>query len=206
MALTDTAIRGLKPKERAFQVADGGGLVLEVMPGGGKVWRLRYRVRGKAEKVTIGPYPAISLAKARLRRAEAKVKIVEGGSPARDKQTQKRAEREADLADDSVGSFARHWLTEFAEKANKDPRNIRRYVEKEVIPALGSKKLADVSPADVLAPCDKIKKRGADQSALAVRRKSWSTKAAISIPSARIATLSVECEIGRCRLERLGST
>lgn len=58
MALTDTKLRNLKPGEKAYQEADEGGLFVEVMPGGAKVWRLRYRLAGKQEKVTLGDYPS----------------------------------------------------------------------------------------------------------------------------------------------------
>ncbi|WP_223163452.1 Arm DNA-binding domain-containing protein [Methylococcus geothermalis] len=49
-----------KPAGKAYQSADGGGLFVEVMPGGAKVWRFRYRLGGrgsKQEKVTLGNYP-----------------------------------------------------------------------------------------------------------------------------------------------------
>jgi integrase len=169
VALTDTAIRALKPREKPYQAADGGGLVVEVMPGGAKVWRLRYRLAGKAQKVTIGHYPAVALAKARLERERLKVALAEGRSPAREKQEAKRLAVELAHADNTVEAFARFWFSEVAEKANQDPRNIRRYLEKDVIPRLGAKQLADVTPTDVLDLCDRIKKRGADQSALQVR-------------------------------------
>ncbi len=169
MALTDTAIRALKTREKPYQRADGGGLVLEVMPGGAKVWRLRYRLAGKPEKVTIGHYPAITLAKARLRREEARQDIAGGRSPARDAQAIKRAQREPGAGGNTLAEFARFWLAEVVEKTNRDPRNVRRYVEKDIVPELGAKRLADVTPPDVLDLCDKIKKRGADQSALQVR-------------------------------------
>lgn len=170
MALSDTGIRNLKAKEKPFQKADGGGLVLEVMPGGAKVWRLRYRLAGKPQKLTIGQYPAVSLSKARLERERVKVAIVEGRSPAKEKQQAKRTARELAHADNSVKSFATFWLTEVVEKSNQNPRNIRRYVNKDIVPVIGAKQLPDVTPADVLDLCDRIKKlRGADQSALQVR-------------------------------------
>lgn len=169
MALTDTGIKALKEREKPYQVADGGGLVIEVMPGGTKVWRLRYRLIGRPEKLTIGHYPAVSLAKARLRREEAKVAIAEGRSPASEAQATKRALRDPGVGGSTLGEFAQFWLTEVAEKTNKNPRNVRRYVEKEIIPLLGTRRLGDVRPEDVLGLCDRIKKRGADQSALAVR-------------------------------------
>ena len=58
MALSDTGLRKLRPRKKAYQRADGGGLFIEVMPGGKKVWRLRYRLRSKQEKVTLGSYRA----------------------------------------------------------------------------------------------------------------------------------------------------
>ena len=58
MAISEVKLRNLKPKEKAYQEADGGGLFIEVLPGGGKVWRLRYRLFGKQEKVSLGEYPA----------------------------------------------------------------------------------------------------------------------------------------------------
>lgn len=169
MALTDLSLRALKPKERAYQVSDGRGLVIEVMPGGAKVWRFRYRENGKPQKVTIGHYPDFTLSKARLAREELRDALDEGRSPALEKQVEKRDERELALADNSVESFARFWYAEVVEGVNKNPRNVKRYIDKDIVPALGTKQLAHVTPTDILALCDKIKKRGADQCALAVR-------------------------------------
>ena len=169
MSLTDLALRALKPKERPYQLSDGRGLVIEVMPGGAKVWRFRYRENGKPQKVTLGHYPDFTLHKARLSREQLRDALKEGRSPVAEKQEVKREERERALADNSVASFAAFWFSEVVEKTNKAPRNIKRYIDKDIIPELGKKQLKEVTPTDVMALCDKIKKRGADQSALAVR-------------------------------------
>lgn len=66
-------------------------------------------------------------------------------------------------------SFARFWYAEVVEKVNKNPRNVKRYIDKDIVPSLGTKQLADVTTTDILELCDRIKKRGADQCALAVR-------------------------------------
>lgn len=200
MALTDTKLRNLKTGEKAYQEADEGGLFMEVMPGGAKVWRLRYRIGGrgsKQEKVSLGEYPTYSLAEARTWRDDCKVLIGRGLSPMvlkrgdpisddtkpevkemvqaflknwcwRAVEKAKAKESEA-LASDTVESFARHWYAEIAEPANSNPRNIKRVLEKDVIPAIGSKQIADVTVSDVLAITDKIKDRGADQMALQTR-------------------------------------
>jgi hypothetical protein len=92
VALTDIKIRALKPRDRAYQIADGRGLVIEVMPGGAKVWRFRYRQDGKPQKITIGHYPEFELAKARLQREELRIAIADGRSPAVEKAETKQAE------------------------------------------------------------------------------------------------------------------
>lgn len=38
--LSQLEIRYAKPKDKPYRLADGGGLYLEVMPTGGKLWRL----------------------------------------------------------------------------------------------------------------------------------------------------------------------
>ena len=56
MALTDTALKALKPREKVYTVSDERGLYVEVFPTGGLVWRFRYRLNGKGEKLTLGKY------------------------------------------------------------------------------------------------------------------------------------------------------
>lgn len=200
MALTDTKLRNLKPGEKPYIETDEGGLHLEVMPGGAKVWRMRYRIGGrgsKQEKVSLGEYPTYSLAEARTWRDDCKVLVGRGLSPMALKRgdpipddtkpevkeiaqaflqnwcwrtVEKTKAKEAEaLAGDTVEAFARHWYAEIAEPANSNPRNIKRVLEKDVIPAIGSKQIAYVTVSDVLAITDKIKARGADQMALQTR-------------------------------------
>ena len=200
MALSDTRLRNLKPAEKGYQEADEGGLFVEVMPGGAKVWRMRYRIGGrgaKQEKITLGDYPTYSLAEARTWRDDCKILAGRGLSPMalrrgdaipdetapavkelaqafiRDwcLKTREKAKikEEAAREADTVEAFARRWYAEIAEPANSNPRNILRALEKDVIPAIGAKQVADVTVTDVLAITDKIKNRGADQMALQTR-------------------------------------
>ena len=52
-----------------------------VQPNGSKLWRLRYFYLGKERSLSIGAYPAVSLADARARRDEAKQQIAAGTDP-----------------------------------------------------------------------------------------------------------------------------
>jgi integrase len=200
MALSDTRLKNLKPADKGYQEADEGGLFVEVMPGGAKVWRMRYRIGGrgaKQEKITLGDYPTYSLAEARTWRDDCKILAGRGVSPmalrrgdaipddavpavkelaqafirewclkTREKaKVKEEAAREAD----TVEAFARRWYAEIVEPANSRPRNIKRVLEKDVIPAIGVKQIAEVTVTDILAITDKIKNRGADQMALQTR-------------------------------------
>jgi len=165
MALSDTKLRNLKTKDKPYQLADGRGLFIEVNPGGKKTWRLRYRMNGRQEKVTLGEYPAHSLADARQWCEECRAMVAKGVSP----MLAKREEKAALKIPDKVEPFANQWLTEVVEKTNKNPRNICRILKKDVIPAIGKKRLSEVTVADVLAITDRIKARGSDQSALLTR-------------------------------------
>jgi integrase len=66
VALTDSAIRVLKPRDRAYKVSDAKGLYLQVTPAGGRLWRMKFRAAGGVEKkLSFGGYPEVSLKEAR---------------------------------------------------------------------------------------------------------------------------------------------
>ncbi|WP_017772320.1 tyrosine-type recombinase/integrase [Paraburkholderia kururiensis] len=165
--LTDTRIRALRPKAARYPVSDGAGLILEIMPSGSKFWRYRYSLHGKRQSpVTIGEYPAVSLAAAR-ERARRYTEIVSSGvSPVADA----RKDRGATKRLDTVRDFAGYWIEEqMADKSAEYQRTTKRALEKDVYPAIGNKAVAEVTPGDVLAICDRIKKRGAPKMALHTR-------------------------------------
>jgi integrase len=175
MALSETRLRSLKPRQTAYQVADGGGLHVEVLTSGKRVWRLRYRLAGAQEKVTLGEYPAFSLIDARLWREECKGAIAKGESPMRLKQSKKadaREESEAHAGRETrtVRGFAEKWLAEVVAKDVRDPTSIKRCLTKDVFPAIGQKRLDEVTPAHILEITDKIKDgRGSPHAALLTR-------------------------------------
>ncbi|MDQ1086169.1 integrase arm-type DNA-binding domain-containing protein [Siphonobacter sp. SORGH_AS_1065] len=93
MALCDLDCRQARPKEKAYRLFDSGGLYLNVMPTGKRVWRLRYYFLGKEKLLTIGPYPVITLSKAREKRDLAKQSVIEGIDPSLQKQELKKLAR-----------------------------------------------------------------------------------------------------------------
>lgn len=72
MALSDTRIRGLKPQDKPYKVADERGLFLLISPNGSRLWRLKFRIDGldaqgrfkKVEKLlSLGAYPSRPVAR-----------------------------------------------------------------------------------------------------------------------------------------------
>ncbi|WP_211453226.1 tyrosine-type recombinase/integrase [Collimonas antrihumi] len=165
--LSDTRIKALKPKAGRYPVSDGGGLILEVMPSGSKIWRYRYSLNAKRQApVTIGNYPAVSLADARERARHYTEIVAAGVSPIADA----KRDRGASKALNSVREFADFWyIAEIASKSESYRNSTRRQLDKDIFPAIGNKALSDVNAGDVLAICDRIKGRGSPQAALVTR-------------------------------------
>jgi hypothetical protein len=166
--LTDTTIRSLKPRERRYDVTDRDGLQLEVHPSGKKVWRYRYRLHGKREKLTIGPYPAVSLRDARSRRLAAEELVQKEQSPALAKR-QSQADRRLGTAIASVEDLSNSWIENVLRPANKRAFQDEVYVRRDLLPRIGALKPADVTAADVWACAEAVLKRGHAQAARRVR-------------------------------------
>jgi integrase len=165
MPLTDTALKALKPKDKPYTLADERGLYVEVFPTGGIVWRFRYRLNGKAEKLTLGKYPALTLKNARLKRDEAAQSAAMGHSPARQKQLAKVAEADAT----TITEFGERFFREVVTKDRRDISIPRRYFDKAVVPAIGSRRVGDVTTEDVRAIIWKKKDEGFDAAAGNIR-------------------------------------
>jgi integrase len=164
MSLTDTKLRSLKPKSARYEVADKGGMFVEVMPSGIIAFRYRYWLHGRKEKVTIGSYPEKSLKDARRIHDSYRSLVESGQSPAREKQ----AEKQAILSAESFEDFAESWLKDNGH-GERWQATQKYWLKLDVYPAIGNRKLTDITAADVLALLDSIKRRGSPQSALRVR-------------------------------------
>lgn len=86
--LTDSFIKACKPKDTPYKVSDSARLYLLVSTSGSKTWKWNYRLDSKDSTYTIGEYPSIGLAQARILRDEAKAIVVLGIHPLQQKKIQ----------------------------------------------------------------------------------------------------------------------
>lgn len=159
MALTDTAIRNAKPKDKPFKMGDDKGLYLLVQPAGGKLWRFDYRHGGKRKTLALGSYPDVSLAEARGRRDDARRQVANGVDPSDVRKAEKAAKVEAGantfeaLAREWMATKGREWSASYASKTLSA-------MERHAFPAIGKRPLVDIVAPDLLAMLRAIECRG----------------------------------------------
>jgi hypothetical protein len=136
--LTDVKIRQAKPREKAYKLYDAGGLYLTITPNGARSWRYDYRLAGVRKTLTIGLYPAVTLADARECHVEARRLVARGICPALSKQKGRKAAVES--AANTVRALGESWFTELAEHRSATWReNARRWLDDRIYPDLGSR-------------------------------------------------------------------
>ncbi len=166
--LTDIQVKNVKPQEKEITLFDGGGLHLLVTPSGGKLWRFKYRHQNKAKKMTLGAYPAITLADARVRREDAKKLLANGVDPGEMKKALKQATVE--LVENSFEIVAREWITKFSGQWSQvHTTTIKDRLEKDVFPYLGAKPVAEIKAPELLAVLRRVETRGALDTAHRIR-------------------------------------
>jgi integrase len=166
MPLTDIQIKALQSRDKRYLVSDGRGLSLDVLPSGFKSWIYRYTLNGKAEKITLGPYPDLTLKAARERRDKLAGEVVAGRSPA----AQKKARREGGGGHQTVRLFGDRYYREQVMRNRKRPTEILRYLEREIYPAFGDKLLKDVTALDVQALVYRKRDNGREAAAIMIRQ------------------------------------
>jgi integrase len=165
--LTETQIRALTPRDKRYFLADGNGLVLEVMSTGSKFWRFRYTLNGVRQPLaTIGDYRKISLRVARERARKYAEMVAGGTSPVATARRDRGAEKRADVVREGAELYLANGMT---GKSDDYRQATRRALEKDVLPAIGGKRIGEVTAADIAAIGEHIKNRGAPKMALHTR-------------------------------------
>ncbi|SMG37041.1 tyrosine-type recombinase/integrase [Paraburkholderia susongensis] len=203
--LTESQIRALEPRATRYCVADGNGLVIEVMTTGTKVWRFRYTLDGKRQPLaTIGDYRMISLRVARAKAQKYAALVAQGVSPVATARRDRGAESKADVLREAAELYL---ATAMAGKSDEYRRTTRRALEKDVLPTIGNKPIGAVTADDIVTICEQIKSRGSPKMALHTRnvikrlyayliaRQLASSNPAAVVPARSIATFDTRTRV-----------
>lgn len=150
MALTDSALKALKPRAKAYKVTDEKGLYVHVTPAGGKLWKLKFRNKvGAEKKLSLGAYPEISLKEARDLRDAARSKLAKGVDPAEQKQRDKRAALIS--AANSFEAVAKAYIAKNKRDGLAEATVRKREWFLDIVrKRLGARPIAEIEPYEIL--------------------------------------------------------
>lgn len=173
--LTDAEVKKAAPRDKAYKMADSGGLFLFVAPTGLKSWRMKFRLHGKEKLLTFGPYPEVKLAEARDRRDAARRQIREHDDPSGARKRAQQAKEDEKAAQAKLVTFeaaARTWHgLQLGRWAPVHANDVIISLERDVFPAIGGRPLASVDSPMILKALRVVEDRGAIETAKRLRQR-----------------------------------
>lgn len=164
--LTDTSIRALTPRAQRYEAYDPScpGLQLRVEPTGTKSWLFRFYWQGKRQRIALGTYPAVTLARAHKEAGKARDLLEHGIDPRRaERYVPGRHTPAADPSGDdrhSVANLAREFMDRHVRPHRKHPEYIQRILDIDVLPTWGGRDARTIRPREVVELLDGIVARG----------------------------------------------
>ena len=165
--LTATAVTQAKPKPKPYSLSDGGGMYL-LVNATAKYWRYDYRFAGKRKTLALGVYPATSLKQAREKHQRARENLANGIDPSAHKKATSAATHAA-LAN-SFELLAIEWSKTRSKKSESTEKRQNALLEKDLLPHLGNRPIADIKAPELLKTLRKIESRGAIETAHRAKR------------------------------------
>ena len=120
---------------------------------GARSFFINYRIDGRERRFTIGAYPDWSAQAARDEAKELRRRIDRGEDPAKERKDRREAPTVRDLAE-------RYKEEHLPKKADSSQVNDWQMIEREILPAIGDRKVADVHEGDIEAVHHGITERG----------------------------------------------
>ena len=161
-SLTSNEILKAKPRKKDFTLHDGDGLFLLVKTSGKKLWRFRYQrpVSNSRTNLSLGSYPALTLAAARQIRDQHLATLAQGMDP-QQQQEQASEQRQIEL-DNIFSTVAANWFKMKSKSVTEDyAKDIWRSLDKDVFPAIGAIPVQEIKARTIVDALKSIKARGA---------------------------------------------
>ena len=153
--LTDSVIRRLSPAEQGSLLIwddEVKGFAIRITEANAKSFILNYRNRGgRQRRLTVGSFPAWSAAQAREEAKAVLRRVDQGADPLGDRQAERHAPTVADLA--------KRYIEDHLPKKRLSSQKLDRgYLNNVILPALGTRKVADIKHGDVVELHRKMKR------------------------------------------------
>lgn len=173
MKFTDKYIANLKPQDKMYQIREGDGFGVRVLPSGLRIFIFIYTLAGKRRQMNLGDYPDISLADARGRLVDVRKAFKDGKdpqdvgfewhrNPVRDRLEREKKEEE-DRRNPTVTELFNDYMTRegrLKKRATTCVDNERMY-RVDIEPFWGKRKAVDIKKKDCIALLDRYADRPA---------------------------------------------
>jgi integrase len=148
VVLSDAWLRAVKPPPHGrIEVRDtkAPGLVVRITPSGVVSWAARgRRPDGREARITLGTWPQVGLAEARREALKARAEVA-GGKDRIAERREQRGEAQARAALPTVADRLAKWLAANERRwSDRYACEVARLCDRELIPALGDRPLAEV--------------------------------------------------------------
>lgn len=160
--LTNNEILKAKPQEKDFTLHDGDGLFMLVKTSGKKLWRFRYQRPESSSRtnLSLGSYPALTLAVARQMRDQYLSMLAQGIDP--QKQQEEVSEQRQIELDSIFSVVAGRWFQLKSKSVTEDyAKDIWRSLEKDIFPTIGEIPVQALKARTIVEALEPIKARGA---------------------------------------------
>ena len=154
--LSDAEIKRAKILEKDYALYDGSGLQLTVRTNGSKVFEFRYKspTTQKAQKITLGKYPILSLSDAREKRAELQKTLLNGMDP---KEERDATKHDGILFEKAALEYEKFIKSQLAEPTFKRSSSL---IHKELVRVFAKKPIKEITRFQILALVREIEDRG----------------------------------------------
>ncbi|WP_374086776.1 tyrosine-type recombinase/integrase [Methylomicrobium lacus] len=158
--LKPVTVSNAKPGDKDKRLNDGNGLYVLIKTTGAKWWRLDYTINGTRKTLSLGVFPATSLADARRKAEEARAKVANGVDPSDTrkeikaaKQIEAENQKRIDAGLPAINSFehvAREWLASLLHTVTDKThqKKVRRF-ELHVFPSIGQMGIAVIKSPNI---------------------------------------------------------
>ncbi len=155
--LTAKYVENLKPDLVRREIPDAGcaGLYLISQPSGVRSWAVRYRFNGKSIKLTLGQWPAVTLAAARKAATDAQHELERGNNPAKARQDAKTKAMEA--AAHTVASVCAAYLKRQGAELRPSTLSQRESIFRRLVyPRIGERPIHAIKRSEIVRLLDEI--------------------------------------------------